>query len=64
MRVDINLERYFHRYAGAELQENQLEAPALADKVSDRQAAQLITAAKLASFFGNLRQINFVRNAT
>ncbi len=64
MRVDVNLERYFHGYASTEPHENQSEAPALADKFSDRQAAQLIALAKLANFFRNLRQINFVRNAT
>jgi len=64
MRVDVNLEGYFHRYASAEPHENQSEAPAFADKFSDRQAAQLIALTKLANFFGNLRQINFVRNAT
>ncbi len=63
MRVDVNLERYFHRYASAEPHENQSEAPALADKFSDRQAAQLIALAKLANFFSDLLQPNFVGNA-
>ena len=64
MRVDVNLEGYFHRYASAEPHETQSEAPALADKFSDHQAAQLIALAKLANFFSDLLQPNFVGNAT